>query len=84
MDLLFFENDFSRTGRLNSCDRPAEPCWTPEVLRVDAELLLRSGGDRKRAEEMLRESLRLAREQDAGLWQRRAESALAKLLVAAA
>jgi hypothetical protein len=64
---------------MDACDRAAsEPCWAAELLRLDAELLLRNRDKPgSQAENLLRESLRLAREQKAGLWERRTAELLA-------
>jgi hypothetical protein len=66
---------------MDPCDPAPEPCWAAELLRVHAELLARTNnGDRKGAEAMLRESLRLARDQKARLWENRTSSAITNLL----
>jgi predicted ATPase len=55
---------------------------TPEVLRVDAELLLRRGtpGAVEAAEAKLRRALEIAREQMALSWELRAARSLARML----
>jgi outer membrane PBP1 activator LpoA protein len=56
-----------------------ERCWRSEILRLQAELL-RIQGDRTRAEELLREAMRVSREQHARLWEDRAARSLETLL----
>lgn len=53
-----------------------EPVWLAEHGRVSAELLLAEGGDVERAYELLRESVRIAREQGARLFEERAQRTL--------
>jgi hypothetical protein len=62
---------------------PVDTLWnTPEVLRVDAELLLWHGspGAIAAAEARLRRALEIAREQSALSWELRAATSLARIL----
>jgi len=67
------------------CDEPRDALWSlPEVLRVDAELLLWHGASdaAAAAEEKLRRSLDLARSQGALSWELRTALSIARLKIA--
>jgi hypothetical protein len=58
-------------------DVHASPAWASVELRVKAELAMRENPDnRGEAEKQLREAIRIAKRQDAGLWEKQAEEAL--------
>jgi predicted ATPase len=59
---------------------PEQACWLPEQLRFQAELLLLVPGAEEEAEDVLRQALELARNQQSHSFSLRAATSLARLL----